>query len=92
MHSQDQKKRAFATACMNLGHSSDKRMWYDDIYYWQVPEQPEVDSGESDFEASASDQEDHFDNIDDIPDPPDAYDISKIHNVIAAEEKVMVEN
>lgn len=57
----DQKTRAFASACCNFGHSSDKRIWFQDIYYWHVPDEREVDSGESDFEASDSDHEDEFD-------------------------------
>ena len=65
-HTQDQKTRAFASACCNLGHSSDKRIWYEDIYYWRVPDEREVDSGESDFEASDSDHEVEFDDIGDI--------------------------
>jgi len=40
-HVQGEEKVATAAAVVNIGHSNDPRIWYNDAYYWEVPEEEE---------------------------------------------------
>jgi len=48
------KRAAVGTGWCNLCHGNDRRIWYDDSYYWEVPGEHEVDDGQTSVFSSCA--------------------------------------